>query len=329
MTIPLFNSPIKSSWKSILRTNFNRVDAFTKYLELSEEQCQKVLSVPSFHLQVPLRLAKKMAKGSLEDPLVKQYLPLKQEKEIHPFFTSDPVCDSDFRCHGKLLRKYQGRVLLLCTSACAMHCRYCFRQNFDYDCAKGFENEKKEIQEDTSIREVILSGGDPLSLSDEILGDLLKDLGNISHVKRIRFHTKFPIGIPERLDDSFLSLIAEVPQQVYFVIHCNHPNELDGEIFDSLKKLRQLGCVVLNQAVLLQGVNDNVATLVSLAQQLGDEGIIFYYLHQLDRVQGSAQFEVEEEKGRWLIREMSKQLSGYVVPKYVREIADEPNKTPL
>jgi EF-P beta-lysylation protein EpmB len=327
MTCPLIKV-IPSSWRAILRKNFTRVEALANFLELNEEQRAQLVIRPGFPIQVPFRLAQKMAKGTLDDPLVKQFLPLSQELQIHPQFVLDPVCDASFQEEGKLLRKYEGRVLLVCTSACAMHCRYCFRQHFAYP-SKGFDEELKSIEQDLSIHEVILSGGDPLSLSDEILAQILGKLGKLPHIQRIRFHTRFPIGIPERIDDDFLNLIASLPQQIYFIIHCNHPRELDQEIFDRLKALQRLGCIILNQAVLLKGINDDALTLQQLAEQLANQGVIFYYLHQLDRVQGAAHFEVEEEKGRSLIAEIAKQLPGYAVPKYVREVAGEPHKTPL
>ncbi len=329
MSCPLLKVISVPSWRTILRKNFTRIDALADFLELNEKQRNQLIVRSDFPVHVPFRLAKKMAKGSLEDPLVKQFLPTQQELDVHSQFVLDPVCDVRFQEEGKLLRKYEGRVLLVCTSACAMHCRYCFRQHFAYESSKTFEVELKQIEQDLSIHEVILSGGDPLSLSDETLGQLLGRLAKFPHIRRIRFHTRFPIGIPERIDEEFLSLIASLPQQVYFIIHCNHPRELDQDIFDRLKALQRLGCLVLNQAVLLKGVNDDVHTLKQLAELLVNNGIIFYYLHQLDRVQGSAHFEVEEEKGRFLITEIAKQLPGYAVPKYVREIAGEPNKTPL
>lgn len=318
-----------SIWRSILRNNFTKVELLADFLELSPEQRSQLILKPNFSLQVPLRLAQKMAKGSLEDPLVKQFLPTSQEHLNHPLFVKDPVCDVSFQKGNKLLQKYEGRVLLLCSSACAMHCRYCFRQHFDYQSSKEFEEELSQIERDVTIHEVILSGGDPLSLSDEILDQILGKLAKMAHIKRIRFHTRFPIGIPERIDEGFLNLIARVPQQIYFVIHCNHPHELDADIFDRLKALQSLGCLILNQAVLLKGVNDDAATLKKLAEKLADQGILFYYLHQLDRVQGAVHFEVEEERGQALIAEMAKELPGYAIPKYVREQAGATNKTSL
>lgn len=329
MSISVLKNNQPPLWRSILKNNFTKLELLADFLELNEEQCAQLILRPHFPLQVPLRLAKKMAKGTLEDPLVKQFLPLSNELLTHPNFVRDPVCDATFQKGKKLLQKYEGRVLLLCTSACAMHCRYCFRQNFDYQISKNFDDELLQIEQHLSIQEVILSGGDPLSLSDETLAHILGKLATMAHIKRIRFHTRFPIGIPERIDESFLSLIAQVPKQVYIVIHCNHPDELDQDIFDRLKALQRLGCLILNQAVLLKGINDDVITLKRLAEELANQGILFYYLHQLDRVQGAMHFEVEEEKGLKLIAELTQQLSGYAIPKYVREMAGELNKTPL
>jgi EF-P beta-lysylation protein EpmB len=317
-------------WKIILRKNFTRLESLVNYLELNQEQCNELLDRSRFALNVPLRLAQKMAKGTLEDPLVRQFLPIKKETEHNPLFGLDPVGDELCRRESSLLHKYKGRVLLVCTSACAMHCRYCFRQNFSYDTKnKSFLAELELIRKDASIHEVILSGGDPLSLSDEWIKNILGELEQIGHVKRIRFHTRFPIGIPERIDESFLEVIAACSKQIFFVIHANHPKELDADIFDRLKALQRLGCVLLNQSVLLKGVNDNADVLAELCESLADHGILPYYLHQLDRAKGVSHFEVEEEKGHQLMKELSGRLSGYAVPKYVREIIGESGKTVL
>jgi KamA family protein len=176
---------------------------------------------------------------------------------------------------------------------------------------------------------VLLSGGDPLSLSDDQLGHLLSELGKIPHLNRIRFHTRFPMGIPEGIDDSFIRLLSSCQKQVIFVIHCNHPKEFDDVIFDHLKKIQQLGIPILTQSVLLRGVNDDVLTLKNLFELLIDHGIIPYYLHQLDRVQGAAHFEVAEEEGKLLMNQLNALLPGYAIPKYVREIANQPSKTSL
>lgn len=317
-------------WKTILRKNFTSISALADFLELSFEQRSQLIQNPNFPLNLPLRLAQKMAKGTLDDPLFKQFVPLQKELIETSFFKADPVCDKSFLKQKKLLKKYEGRVLLLCTSACAMHCRYCFRQNFPYETdEKSFHEELKWIEKHLSVHEVILSGGDPLSLSDEKLEKILLPLASMSHIHRIRFHTRFPIAIPERIDKGFLKLIKQLPQQLYFVIHCNHPKELDAEVFNCLKSLQKTGSVVLNQSVLLKGVNDKLDTLVELSRQLINGGVIPYYLHQLDQVKGAAHFEVPVAKGRLLIKKMTQLLSGYAIPKYVKEIAGELNKTPL
>lgn len=299
-------------------------------MQLSAEQRVKISKNPKFILNLPFRLACKIEKSTLDDPILKQFLPIDEENQQTEGYVIDPVGDQGCRRGSKLLHKYEGRVLLVTTSACAMHCRYCFRQNFDYDVVdKTFSKELEIIGSDRSIKEVILSGGDPLSLSDRVLGELLNRLNGFDHVKRIRFHTRFPIGVPERINDSFLQMIASLSKQVWFVIHCNHPNELDNDVFSYLRKLQLLGIPVLNQAVLLKGVNDHHGTLKLLCETLIDQGIFPYYLHQLDRVLGASRFEVPKDEGIALIDELIKCLPGYGIPKYVQEIAGEPSKTPI
>jgi KamA family protein len=208
-----------------------------------------------------------------------------------------------------------------------MHCRYCFRQNFPYEsAAHGYGEELDALRQNPSISEVILSGGDPLSLGDEALSSLLKELGQIPHVERIRFHTRFPIGIPERISNRFLSLLQECPKQIVFVIHTNHPKELDSEVIQALQSVGRLGIPLLNQSVLLRGVNDHPATLLTLCQTLINGGIIPYYLHLLDPVSGTAHFDVPEERGIELIAYLQERLSGYGVPRLAREVPGYPSK---
>lgn len=319
---------MSSLWRKIQRHNFTRWEKLADYLELDQQQRQAIAVRPQFPLNLPLRLAKKIHKGTLDDPILRQFLPTINENQQATDFFIDPVGDQTFCKTSKLLHKYQGRVLLVCTSACAMHCRYCFRQNFEYDVTdQSFADELEVISKDPSIHEVILSGGDPLSLSDSTLHTLLQALVSLPHIRRIRFHTRFPIGIPERIDEHFLALLKDLPIQVWFVIHTNHVRELDEEILERLKRLQKIGIPILNQSVLLRGVNDTVDDLKDLCETLVDHGIIPYYLHQLDRVQGAAHFEVSEEVGLQLIKELSKRLSGYAIPKYVREIPGESGKT--
>lgn len=319
-----------SLWRQILRQNFTQWHPLAAYLELTECQLGLILKQPKFVLNLPLRLAEKVKKGDINDPILKQFLPTTHETQTADNFLNDPVGDSLCQKSSKFLQKYEGRVLLVCTSACAMHCRYCFRQNFNYDIEKtAFAEELKLIQADTSIHEVILSGGDPLSLSDSILENLLQNLDAIPHIKRIRFHTRFPIGIPERIDTDFINMLRKIRCQIWFVIHTNHPNELDATIFYHLKQLQQLGIIVLNQSVLLKGINDDVETQYRLCELLVNHGVMPYYLHQLDRVQGAMHFEVDEKIGHKIIKELTARLPGYAVPKYVREVPGEQSKTSL
>ena len=284
----------------------------------------------NFPLNLPFRLAQKIQKKNIDDPLFRQFVPLKAEGVQSSLFVKDPVGDCRAALSSKCLKKYEGRVLLVTTGACAMHCRFCFRQNFAYTSYRsGFDHELQLIAQDPTIKEVILSGGDPLSLKNEHLRELLKSLTGIAHVKRIRFHTRFPIGIPERIDEEFLSILATHPSQIWFVIHCNHPHEIDAEVLSALKQIQKLGIPLLNQTVLLKGVNDSIDILQGLCEKLVDQGIMPYYLHQLDRVEGTAHFEVDQEIGKKLIEELNKRLSGYAVPKYVQEIASAPSKSPL
>jgi EF-P beta-lysylation protein EpmB len=317
-------------WRQIQRGNFTQWEQLADFLHLDLLQRESILKNSKFSLNIPKRLAEKIVKGTLEDPILLQFLPTVKELSIQPNFIVDPVNDSNVRTSPKLLQKYPGRALLLCTSACAMHCRYCFRQHFDYETIqKGWENELSAIANDPSLKEIILSGGDPLSLSDEQVEHLLDSLNAIPHVRLIRFHTRFPIGIPERIHDQFLEILSKSRKQIWFVIHCNHPRELDEEILSALKKLNKLGITLLNQAVLLKGVNDDVSTLAALCERLIEHGIFPYYLHQLDRVQGAGQFEVSEDKGLELISSLTKRLPGYGIPKYVKEIPGELSKVTL
>lgn len=319
---------IVSLWRQIQRNNFTRIDQLLDYLQLSEELRQKILKKPRFALNLPQRLASKIKKNTLDDPLLRQFVPLDDELNITPGFHSDPVQDGASQKTKKLLHKYQGRALLVTTSACAMHCRYCFRQNFPYETEqKNFDSEISYIEQDPSISEIILSGGDPLSLSDETLKTLFQSLDAIPHLKRIRFHTRFPIGIPERIDNSFLEILASSSKQIIFIVHINHPLEFDSDVLNALKKIQRLGIPVLNQSVLLKGVNDDEETLLALSEALVSGGVIPYYLHTLDPVQGAAHFDLPETRGPQLIRYLQENLSGFGVPRLAREEPGKPSKT--
>ncbi len=315
------------TWRSVQKTNFFSLSTLADFLELTPDQRVQLNQSSSFSINVPRRLASKMRKQSITDPLFLQFVSLHSPKNEQ--FSEEPVLDSKFLCASKLLKKYEGRALLLVTSACAMHCRYCFRQNFGYEKErKGFTDEIEALRKDTSLSEIILSGGDPLSLSNKALKELCQQLDEIPHLTRLRFHTRFPIGIPERIDQELLSCLTSLRMQVWFVIHVNRAEEMDNEIYQALSLLQKQGIPVLCQTVLLKGVNDNEEALYHLFSELVDHGIFPYYLHQLDRVNGSESFEVSEERGHQLLASLRTRLSGYAIPTYVREIPGEPSKPP-
>ncbi|MDF2549218.1 MAG: putative KamA family protein YjeK, partial [Chlamydiales bacterium] len=316
-------------WRKIQRESFSRIDQLAQFLELSKEQTDQLDQKSPFPLNLPRRLALKMAKGTLDDPLIRQFLPLKEENAPSPF-SEAPLEEERFLKTPKLLAKYRKRMLLVTTSACAMHCRYCFRRHFPYESAQSqFKAEIQAIRDDIEIEEVLLSGGDPLSLSDDRLIHLLTEIDQIPHVQRIRFHSRFLIGIPERATKELLNALEALRCQVIFVIHCNHARELDQDVLSALKNMQKLGIPILNQSVLLRGVNDTHEALQELNSRLINHGILPYYLHQLDQVKGAEHFEVSIREGHRLIAEMRESLPGYGVPRYVQEIPGEKSKTPL
>lgn len=320
MTTPL--------WRQIQKNNFTRIAPLLDFLQLSEDLRKKIVDRPQFVLNLPKRLAEKIEKNQLNDPILRQFVPLEEELLPSSDFTSDPVQDTNFRKTKKLLHKYQGRALLVTTSACAMHCRYCFRKNFPYEVEeKSFTEEINYLKADPTLSEIILSGGDPLSLSDETLASLFTALDQIPHLKRIRFHTRFPVGIPERIDERFLKILTSSSKQILFVVHVNHPKELDADVIEALKRIQKLGIPVLNQSVLLKGVNDNEETLLTLSEVLLNAGVIPYYLHLLDRVEGAAHFDVSKERAYTLLRHIQTRLSGFGVPRLAQEVPGEPSKT--
>jgi EF-P beta-lysylation protein EpmB len=319
-----------SIWRDIQKTNFSNLDELASFLELSLEQKNKLINRSNFPLNLPRRLAEKIEKKTLDDPILKQFVGFNNELEVSEGFCMSPTQDESFSKTSKLLQKYNKRALLITTSACAMNCRFCFRQNYPYDVSKkAFSEEISLIASDPSLIEIILSGGDPLSLSDRALSDLICSLEQISHIKIVRFHTRFPIGIPERISEDFLKIFEHRRLKFIFVVHINHPKEIDDDVSSRLKVLQSLGIPILNHTVLLKDINDNLETMLELNTRLVLSGIIPYYLNQLDKVQGSSHFEVAFEKGKLLIEEMRKHLPGYAIPRYIQEIPGKPHKTIL
>jgi len=286
-----------------------------------------------FPLRVPRGFVNRMRHGDANDPLLRQVLPLDDEERIVPGFGLDAVGDSAARAGAGVIRKYRGRALLVATGSCAINCRYCFRRHFPYADETAARGQWAEalaiIAADPSIDEVILSGGDPLSLADGKLAELTDALANIPHVRRLRIHTRLPVVLPERVDDGLIAWLRGLPWPVAVVIHANHANEFDGTVDAALARLREAGCLLLNQAVLLKGVNDSVDALADLCERGHRAGVLPYYLHQLDRVSGAAHFEIADADALALHRDLAARLSGYLVPKLVREVAGDPGKRPL
>lgn len=287
----------------------------------------------TFPLCVTESYLNRIEKGNPDDPLLWQMMPRAEEMLVTPGFVHDPVDDQTAQKIPGLLHKYHGRVLLTLTGACAVHCRYCFRRHFDYAASNPGKTYWQQclqyIRHHQSIEEVIFSGGDPLSLTDQRLQDLTEELEQIPHVKTLRIHTRQPIALPDRIDSGLLNWIAQSRFRIIFVLHTNHSQEINQEVSEALVKLRQHQVTLLNQSVLLKKVNDSVETLCQLSQKLFEHGVLPYYLHMLDRVEGAAHFLVPEEEALNLHRGIQQKLSGYLVPKLVREIPGQPHKTLL
>jgi EF-P beta-lysylation protein EpmB len=288
------------------------------FLNLDLFQRQRLTNIPSFPLLLPMHLANKIQKGTLDDPILKQFVPLDHELEHNPLFGKDPVGDLASCKTKRLLKKYKNRALLMPSAACAMNCRFCFRRSYGYEHSSQLDEELDLISKDLDLNEIILSGGDPLSLSNRALERLIKKIETFDHIKRLRFHTRYPIGYPHRIDEGFIAILKNSRLQFFFTLHINHPIECDDLL---LSKLKQLPCPVLTQTVLLKGINDDKLTLKTLFERLSDHGILPYYLHQLDRVEGAGHFEVPIQKGLAIMQQLAEELSGYALPRYVKEVA--------
>lgn len=286
-----------------------------------------------FPLRVPRGFVARMRRGDPRDPLLLQVLPLGAELEDVPGYVADAVGDLAAKAGPGLLHKYEGRALLVTTGACAVHCRYCFRRHFPYEdenaSRAGFGPALDAIRADPGIGEVILSGGDPLMLSDRRLATLFAGLRDIPQVHRIRIHTRLPVVLPERIDETFLEAWSAVPLQKVVVVHANHAREIDGDVSAAIAGLRATSTTVLNQAVLLRGVNDRVTDLAALSEALFAAGALPYYLHVLDRVAGAAHFDLPQRDAQHLVAELATHLPGYLVPRLVREEPGAPAKTVL
>jgi EF-P beta-lysylation protein EpmB len=286
-----------------------------------------------FAMRVPHGFVRRMRRGDPDDPLLRQVLPLAAECDELPGYRIDPVGDLAARVAPGVLHKYHGRALLIATGSCAVHCRYCFRRHFPYTeetaAAGQWHDAIAILRTDHSLEEVILSGGDPWSLATAKLATLTRALGAVPHLRRLRIHTRLPIVLPERVDAELCAWLRDLPWPVTVVLHANHPNELDASVASACARLRASGAILLNQAVLLRGVNDSVDALVALSQRLFEFGVLPYYLHQLDAVAGAAHFAVDDTQARRLHHALRARLSGYLVPRLVREVPGADAKQPL
>ncbi|MEO6155430.1 MAG: EF-P beta-lysylation protein EpmB [Thermomonas sp.] len=296
-------------------------------------QAGNLSATSQFPLRVPRGFVARMRHGDPNDALLRQVLPLDEEDRIVPGFELDAVGDAEARRGGGVIHKYQGRALLIATGSCAVHCRYCFRRHYPYAedsaAAAGWREAVAIIADDPTLHEVILSGGDPLSLADHKLAELTDALRAIPHIRRLRIHTRLPVVLPERVDAGLLAWLRSLPWPITVVIHANHANEFDDSVDAAMAALRAVGATLLNQAVLLRGVNDSVDALADLCERGFQAGVLPYYLHQLDRVSGAAHFEIGDAQALSLHAALAARLPGYLLPRLVREIAGAPGKSPL
>ncbi len=328
-------------WQESMRQAIRSADELRQFVGLEPaSQCQSEAE-QTFPTFVSREFASRIERGNPSDPLLLQVLPLLEEAFESEGFVADPVGDGDAKVTSGLLQKYSRRALVIATGVCGVHCRYCFRREFDYapdsspkSAVMGgkitpWAHAIGELQRRTEIDEVILSGGDPLTLSDSKLEALLTAVEDVPHVKRLRIHSRMPIVIPRRITSALVNRLRTSRLATWLVIHCNHASEIDDDVAEALGMLIDAGIPVLNQAVLLRRVNDNADVLERLCRKLVDLRVQPYYLHQLDRVRGASHFEVPIEVGHALIEELRSRLPGYAVPRYVMEEAGASSKTSL
>ncbi|MEE4273171.1 MAG: EF-P beta-lysylation protein EpmB [Thermoanaerobaculales bacterium] len=320
-------------WRRHLSGAIRDLDELLETLELDAERLDVEATLAHarrFPLRVPRGFVGRMRPGDPNDPLLRQVLPTIREGDEAEGFTTDPVGELGLVGDDGTLSKYRGRALVVATGACAVHCRYCFRRHFPYDGARSdhrrWESALAAVAADETVEELILSGGDPLMLGDGALAALAAGVSEIPHLRRLRVHTRMPVVLPERVDEIFVDWIEALTLPVIVVIHANHPNEIDGDVRRAVAALRAAGATLLNQSVLLAGVNDDAGALAELSKGLIDCGVLPYYLHLLDRVAGAAHFEVDEGRAVEIMSELRQRLPGYLVPRLVREVQGAPSK---
>jgi L-lysine 2,3-aminomutase len=325
-------APLARSWQAALRDAVRDPRELARLVELPEQALAHVVTDANFPLLVPRGYVARIRKGDPDDPLLRQILPVTNERDIVPGYSADPLDERTYAADG-VLRKYARRALLITTAACPVHCRYCFRRSFPYAtqlaARADFGPALHALRAATDIDEVILSGGDPLSLGNRRLAGLIRGLEEIPALRRVRIHTRFPIMLPERIDASLTKLLRATRLRTIVVVHANHAREIDPPVAAALRGLADSVDALLNQSVLLQGVNDSVDALVDLSEQLFAAATLPYYLHLLDPVAGAAHFAVPEHRALEIAAGLRARLPGYLVPRLVREIPGEFSKTPL
>lgn len=319
-------------WQQLLSQGIRSSDELLALLEIDPAELNTLPPGGDFPLRVPLGFARRMTRGDRHDPLLLQVLPTVAESVQTAGYNLDPLGELGAMPVPGLLHKYRGRALLTVTGACAIHCRYCFRRHFPYSDANpangNLQDSLAYLRQQTDIGEIILSGGDPLALSDARLQSLTEQLAAVPQLHTLRIHTRLPVVLPERVDSGLLAWIGRQSLQVVIVVHCNHPNEIDSSVTTALRQLRSTAATVLNQSVLLRGVNDDAATLIRLSEVLFAAGVLPYYLHLLDKVQGAAHFAVSPDTARDLLATVRATLPGYLVPRLVSDIPGQRSKTP-
>ena len=319
-------------WQRQYRDSITSIAALCDALELKPEQLSlSHAAARQFPLRVPRSYVRRMSKSDPRDPLLLQVLPHADEDTQTAGFGTDPLVELTKLKSPGLLQKYHGRALLLATGCCGIHCRYCFRRHFPYSMQNprrdGWRQVLDEIAEDTSITEIILSGGDPLVLGDRELAELVLRLESIPHVRRLRIHTRLPAVIPSRINEELIAWVNDTALNVVIVLHINHAREISASLRDRLQMLCAANCTVLNQSVLLRGINDTPDALIRLSERLFQAGVLPYYLHLLDKVQGAAHFEVGEAEACRIMRKVAARLPGYLVPRLAKEEPGNAGKT--
>ena len=314
-------------WQAILRSSVRSVQELQLLLELQDEQIDWVES-PDFQLQVPRTLIARMEKGNPQDPLLLQVAPSRQELKSSKGYIADPLREEEFTRNGGVVKKYARRALVITTQACPVHCRYCFRRHFDYGTHQlaDAQTTLDTLANDPTIEEVVLSGGDPLTVADAKLNAFVQRLESLKHVVILRIHTRFPIMIPQRITPALVEILAKSRFKVVVVVHINHPNEIDDHVQRAIQRLRRAQIDVFNQSVLLKGINDSVEILSRLMRRVFEIGVIPYYLHLFDTVAGAHHYDTPETEAVALWQRLQAQLPGYLVPRLVREEPHQPAK---